>query len=71
MKQKPIDLQKCFFCDKIVFSDGTLYSKENFKDLQKVIGTIPESFGGKIGNKIVCKLCANDIYDIVNYETEE
>ena len=71
MKQERVNIQNCFFCDKLTFSNEIYLTKKDFEDIQKSIGTIPESFGCKIGNKIICKSCVNDIYNMVTCETEE
>ncbi len=62
------NIQTCFFCNKLTFSNDKLYSREYYQKLQKLIGTIPNTFGGKIGNKIVCDLCKNEIQMITYLE---
>ncbi len=64
MKQEHVNIQNCFFCDKLTFSNEIYHTKEEFKNIQKLIGMIPETFGGKVGNKIICNLCIGDIYSI-------
>ncbi len=71
MKQEHVNIQNCFFCDKLTFSNAIYHTKKEFENIQKSIGIIPETFGGKVGNKIVCKSCAEDIYNLVTYETED
>ena len=62
-----IDLQKlefgsCFFCDRLVIISDKACLKEDYENLQKLLGNIPEKLGGKIGNKIICKSCKGDIW---------
>jgi hypothetical protein len=42
---------------------------QDFEIIQKIFGYIPEISGGKIGNKLICKSCKNDI-NIVTDKTE-
>ena len=45
-------------------STKCLCSKEDYENIRKILGNIPERIGGKIGNKIVCKSCRGDIWSM-------
>ena len=64
--EEKFDLGRCFFCDKLIMMDSTkcLCSKEDYENIRKILGNIPERIGGKIGNKIVCKSCRGDIWSM-------
>ncbi len=57
----------CFFCDKLVIISDEYCSREDYENLHKQFDIIPERLGGKIGNKIICKSCKNDIWDMVQF----
>lgn len=64
MEQK-LEFGDCFFCDKLVIISDNAYLREDYENLQKLLGSIPERLGGKIGNKIICKSCKDDIWTMV------
>ena len=57
-----LELENCFFCDKMVMITDVACSRKDYENLHKLIDTIPDRLGGKIGNKIVCKSCRADIW---------
>ena len=65
--EEKFDLGRCFFCDKLIMMDSTkcLCSKEDYENIRKILGNVPERIGGKIGNKIICKSCRDDIWSMV------
>lgn len=55
----------CFFCDKFVILSDKNCSTKDYDNLRKLLGNMPERFGGKIGNKTICKSCKEDIWTMV------
>ncbi len=65
MNEKKLDLGRCFFCDKLVMVDSINCLKEDYENIRKILGNIPDRIGGKIGNKIICKSCRDDILSMI------
>ena len=63
--EEKFDLGRCFFCDKLIMVDSINCSKEDYENIRKILGNIPERIGGNIGNKIICKSCRGDIWSMV------
>jgi hypothetical protein len=56
---------ECFFCNKSVlpldFREKYGWTLDVISNLQKQFGFVPEKQAGKIGNKIICEKCLEDL----------
>jgi len=70
VKMKIGDFEICHFCNlKVVPLDFSYeWNLETIREMQDLLGTVPEKQAGKIGNKIICNACVRDLEGLLNFE---